>query len=534
MKRLILWIAGICALALVCGAEASLARSGRECPDQAPAKERTISLSLEECIVKTLKNNLGLAAEMLTPRLMDETVALAGEKFYPSVSFSYNKQDTKSASYSFLDASDIVTTRQNDNTTQLSQNLPTGGALSVSLYNYLTNTNRSFQTINPRYGSTLRLNFSQPLFKNSGFRMSRREIIVAGFNREVSGENLKQVLEDAIYRIESAYWNLVYSRENLNVVRQSLKLAGELLEKNKAEIEAGTLPPIELLTAEAEVSLRQAEILEAQAQVRNNEELVKTIINLAAEENDIKGVRIVPTDTPTVEKVEVDFDTALDTAIRNRPDLEALRVDSRSREFNLSYAKNQLLPDVSLMLSYWSPGISGDQILYQGDSALSGIVIGTIPGKRSSALRDALNFAYKNTSIGVTVTLPVSNVLSRAYQAQARIALEQARLRIKNQEQELTLELGDAVRAVETNSQRTQAYKTARELAQKKLEAELEKLQVGMSTNYLVLQFQRDLANAQTLELKALTDYKISLAGLDRVMGVGRERQNVNVVLESR
>ncbi|OGD27728.1 MAG: hypothetical protein A2028_02820 [Candidatus Aminicenantes bacterium RBG_19FT_COMBO_59_29] len=505
----------------------------QDSPGQASA-EKTLQLSLDECIVKTLKNNLGLAAEMLTPKLMDETVAVAGEKFYPTITFSYNKQSTKSASYSFLDASDIVSTRQDDNTTQLSQVLPTGGSLALSLYNYLINSNRSFQTINPRYGSTLRLNFSQPLLKDFGFKMSRREIIVAGFDREVSEENLKQILEDTIYRIESAYWNLVYSRENLNVVRQSLKLAEELLEKNKAEIEAGTLPPIELLTAEAEVSLRQAEILEAQAQVRNNEELVKTIINLAAEMDDVKKVRIVPTDTPTVEKVDLDFDTALDTAIRNRPDLQALRIDSRNREFDLSFAKNQLLPDVRLQLSYWSPGISGDQILYQGGSALSGIIIGTVPGKRSSALKDAINFAYKNTSIGVTVSLPVSNVLSRAYHAQARIGLEQARLRVKNQEQELTLELGDAVRAVETNYQRTQAYKTARELAQRKLEAELEKLQVGMSTNYLVLQFQRDLANAQTLEQKALIDYKISLADLDRVMGVGRERQNVNVVLESR
>jgi len=527
------WILGLCAFALVTEAGALPDATVQDSPGQASA-EKTLQLSLDECIVKTLKNNLGLAAEMLTPKLMDETVAVAGEKFYPTITFSYNKQSTKSASYSFLDASDIVSTRQDDNTTQLSQVLPTGGSLALSLYNYLINSNRSFQTINPRYGSTLRLNFSQPLLKDFGFKMSRREIIVAGFDREVSEENLKQILEDTIYRIESAYWNLVYSRENLNVVRQSLKLAEELLEKNKAEIEAGTLPPIELLTAEAEVSLRQAEILEAQAQVRNNEELVKTIINLAAEMDDVKKVRIVPTDTPTVEKVDLDFDTALDTAIRNRPDLQTLRINSRNREFDLSFAKNQLLPDVRLQLSYWSPGISGDQILYQGGSALSGIIIGTVPGKRSSALKDAINFAYKNTSIGVTVSLPVSNVLSRAYHAQARIGLEQARLRVKNQEQELTLELGDAVRAVETNYQRTQAYKTARELAQRKLEAELEKLQVGMSTNYLVLQFQRDLANAQTLEQKALIDYKISLADLDRVMGVGRERQNVNVVLESR
>ncbi|MFZ2054063.1 MAG: TolC family protein [Candidatus Aminicenantales bacterium] len=528
------WILGLCVLALVFKAGGFAAPQAQAFPGQASVNGKTLDLSLDDCIVKTLKNNLGLAAEMLTPKMMDEAVAVAGEKFYPIVTFSYNKQSTKSASYSFLDASDIVATRQNDNTTQLSQVLPTGGSLSASLYNYLTDTNRSFQTINPRYGSTLRLNFSQPLLKDFGFKMSRREIIVAGFNREISEENLNQLLEDAIYRVKSAYWVLVYSRENLNVVRQSLKLAEELLDKNKAEIEAGTLAPIELLTAEAEVKLRQAEILEAEAQVKNNEELLKTIINLSAEMDDIKSVRIVPTDTPTVDRVDVNFDLALETAVRNRPDLQALRVDFKSREFDLSYAKNQLLPDVRLQFSYWSPGISGDQILYQDGNALSGIVVGTVSGNKAAALKDAFDFAYKNTSIGVTVTLPVSNVLSRAYQARAKINLDQAKLRIQDQTQQLTLELGNAVRAVETNSLRTQAYKAARELALQKLEAELEKLKVGMSINYLVLQFQRDLANAQTLELKALIDYKISLANLDKIMGVGRERQNVNIILESR
>lgn len=134
------WILGLYVWAFVFAAGASSAPAPQAAPGQAPVNERTLQLSLDECIVKTLKNNLGLAAEMLTPKLMDETVALAGEKFYPSISFSYNKQNTKSASYSFLDASDIVTTRQDDNTTQLSQVLPTGGSLALSLYNYLINS----------------------------------------------------------------------------------------------------------------------------------------------------------------------------------------------------------------------------------------------------------------------------------------------------------------------------------------------------------------------------------------------------------
>jgi outer membrane protein TolC len=500
---------------------------------QESAEGRALPLSLDECIVKTIKNNLGLQAELLTPQIMDDAVALAWEKFYPALSFAYNKQHTETASYSFLDASDFVATDQNDNTVQVSQFLPTGGTFSGSLYNYLTDTNRSFQTINPRVGTTLRFNFSQPLLRDFGFKFSRREIIVARYDQDISEENLNALVEDTIYQAESAYWNLVYSIENLEVRRQSLKLAQELYEKNKAEIETGTLPPIELLTAEAEVSLRQADILEARALVRNNEELVKTVMNLGAEVDDVKAVRIVPSDSPRAERSPIDFDEALATAIQRRPDLKALRVDIDSRAFDVSYAKNQLLPDVRVNLSYWSPGISGTRILYQDDDALSGIVIGTIPGSRLDAMRDAFGFNYKNLSVGVSVTLPVGNVFSRAAYDQARDRLRQARMRVQDQEQQLTLELGNTVRAVDTNYERAQAYKSARELAQRKLEAEVEKFQVGLSTNYLVLQFQRDLATAQTLELKALIDYKISQAALDRTMGAGRERRGVRFIGES-
>lgn len=494
-----------------------------------PAAPR-LELSLEDCILKALKNNLSLKAEMISPEIAEKNVAMAIEKFMPNLSLNYNAQSTRSASYSFLDASDEVKTQQNDYTFQISQNIPFGGSLSASLYNYVSDTNRRFQTINPRFGSTLRLNFNLPLLKDFGYKIGRREIVVANYSREISEENFQRVLENTIYNVEAAYWNLVYARENLKVRQQSLRLAQELLEKNKIEIEAGTLPPIELLTAESEVSTRQADILEAEAMVKNAEDQLRFIINLPAERADAKNVQLIPTDSPSIEKIDINYEEALNMAIMKRPDLQALRVDLRSKEFNLDYAENQLLPDLRLQASYWSPGISGDQILYQDNNPYTGIIIGKIPGKKSDALRDALDFKYQNWSVGLTLNLPVSNLLSRSYFAQASLDLKQARLRIKNQEQQLDLEISTAVRAVETNYQRALAYRAARELAQKKLEAEQEKFKVGLSTNYLVLQFQRDLANALTMELKSLIDYNISLANLDRVMGVGRERRQVSVV----
>jgi outer membrane protein TolC len=487
-------------------------------------EETTLSLSLEECIQKTIKNNLGLAVEVLTPEIADLSVSLASEKFMPVLSLSYNKQDAKSASYSFLDAEETVTTLQNDYSTQVSQLVPTGGSLSVSLTGYLIDTNRRAQTINPRYGNTLRFSFSQPLLKDFGFKMTRREIIVAQNDRDVSEKNFSATMEDTIYSVESAYWSLVYSIENLNVRRQSLKLARELLEKNRAEIEAGTLPPIEILTAQSDVATREADILEAEAMVKNNEDLLKTIINLPAEADNAEAVRIVPSDNPSIIREDISLEKALQAAMQKRPDLQATRIDKGNKEINLSYARNQLFPDLRLQASYWSPGVSGDQVLYEGGNALTGKVIGKIPGKSTDALKDAFNFRYKNWSFGLTLSFPLNNLLSRAFYAQAKLNLEQANLRIKNQEQQIFLEIKTAVRAVQTNYQRVEAYKAARELAQKKLEAEEEKFKVGLSTNYFILQYQRDLANAQIMELKAVVDYNISLAYLNRAQGTGSER----------
>ena len=129
----------------------------------AQQKEKGLSLSLEDCILKAMENNLGVAIEVLNPELADISVARAGEKFLPSLSFSFNKRDTSSASFSFLDAAQDVSTITNNYSAELSQLIPTGGSFSISLDGYKTESNRNFQTINPRYGSTLTFNFSRNL-----------------------------------------------------------------------------------------------------------------------------------------------------------------------------------------------------------------------------------------------------------------------------------------------------------------------------------------------------------------------------------
>jgi len=489
-------------------------------------QDKQAKLSLEECIAHAVKHNLGLAVQVYSSELADLAVSRAQEKFIPNLSFDYGKESQNSASYSWLNASDVQSSSYMNYGSSINQLIPFGGRWTVSLNGYKSSSNSRFQTINPYYGSTLMLSFSQPLLKDFGWQTSRKEILVARNNRDIAESDLKDALLETVYSVEQAYWEYVYAIESLNVRRQSLKLAEDLLDKSRKEVNIGTLAPKEILSAQAEVASRKADILQGELQVKDEGDGLRTLINLPA----TKSVEeIVPADRPSFEKREISFDQALATAMKNRPDLKSSELSVKNRELDFSYAKNQTLPALNLSASYWSPGISGDRILFLDNNPLTGTILGTIPGGASTAMRDALGFKYNNWSVSLSLDVPLNTVFSRAAQAQAKAALDQQVARMKNTEQAAFLEIRSAVRAVQTNYERVDAYKAARELAEQKLAAEESKLKAGMSDNFRVLQYQRDLAQARTFELRAVIDYTLSLGRLDKAMGTSLDKKNIKL-----
>jgi outer membrane protein TolC len=490
----------------------------------------SLSMSLEECIVKALKDNLGVAIQILGPEISAAGLTRAQEKYIPTLSLSASSRKSENASYSYYDAAEqLVDKTRNYTFLNASQTLPTGGTLSLDFTGYRTTTNRRGTTINPRFGTTMRFNLNQPLLKNFGFKTSRREIIVATNSLGISQENLKQTLKDTVYNVESAYWSLVYSIENLDVRRQSLDLAKDLLEKNRRSVEVGTLAPIEVLSAQAEVATREADLIQAETQIKNSEDQLRLLLNITGDE-DKALTALVPKDKPTYVVREVTLDEAIATAIENRSDLEIARIGLENDRLDLSFAKNQNLPDLSFSASYYSPGIDGTQLIYDINPIFpEAQVIDTVPGDIGGALRQTFKLQYPNWNLGLTLSLPLANVFSRANVTQARLNLRQAMLQIENQKEQLYLEIKNAVRAVEANYKRILAYTTARELAEQKLTAEEEKRRVGMSTNYMVLSYQRDLANARISELNAIVSYNVSLAGLEKAMGTSLKSKNINV-----
>jgi outer membrane protein len=490
--------------------------------------DQALSLTLEDAILRTLKNNYGVAIQILSPEIAASSVDQAKEIFLPTLSLGYDDRSQQSASYSWLEQVGRTITDYSDYDASVSQLIPTGGTLSASWIGYRNQSNARFQTVNPRYGSTLRFDFQQPLLRDFGIKTTRHQILISQNEYAKSGTDLEKTISEVIYTVEEAYWNLAYSVENLKVRQQSLKLAQDLLAKNQRAVEVGTLAPIEILSAQAEVATREADIISAEADVKNNEDRIRTIINLPEEEMRLaRAIQVL--DKPNYEERTFNVDEALLSAMQNRPELKSLKIDLSTQDLNLGYAKNQLLPRLDLTASYYSPGVSGDQILYLNDNPLTGVIIGKVPGSSSNALRDSFHFKYNNWAVGLTLDVPLNAVFSRAAVAQARLNLERATLQMKNQEQIIYLEIRNGVRSVETNYKRVQSYRVARELAEKKLQAEEEKLKVGLSTNFIVLTYQRDLSDARIAELRALVDYVISQASLERAMGTSLKNRDITV-----
>jgi len=495
----------------------------------ARGQDRETALSLQDCIVSALQHNLGVAVEIITPRLAEMNLHFSKEKYIPGLSFGYSTANTSAASFSWIDAAATVTSQDLNYSTSVSQLVPTGGRFTASLTSYKSESNRSFQTINPRYGSTLSLSFWQPLLRNFGVALTNRDIVIARNNLDINETQFRAVLQDTIYRVEQAYWTLVYSIENLEVRRQSLGLARDLLAKNKREADIGTIAPIEILNAEAEVATREADILQAETQVASSEDQLLTLMNAQPKEGRPRPGRILPRDKPDYEKRELELDACLAAALENRTDLQIAKLDLRNKEITYDYSRNQLLPDLSFSASYWSPGLSGTQILYQDGNPLTNVVIGTVPAGARDSLRDAFGLRYRNYSVDLSLSVPLNNLLNKEHFAQIRLAYDQAQLRIQNLEQQVFLEIRNAIRTVEMNYKSVQAYRIARVLAERKLQGEEKKLKVGLTTNYLVLWQQRDLANARSTELKALIDYNLSLSALERTLGTSLKSKNINL-----
>ncbi len=481
------------------------------------------SMTLEEVIEQALKNNLDLQIEMTNPQIYRALWRKSTAIFDPNLSLDLSNGENNSPSSSALTGADIETTKNSAFTLGLSQRLPIGGALDVTLRSNRFETNSRYSSYNPRYNSMLTFNLTLPLLKNFGVGSTQRNIRIARNNRDKSIFALKQTVINLIYQTEEAYWNLVYSHQNLEVKQKSLQLAKDLLKQNETQVKVGVSAPMDILTAQAEVASRESETLQAQSQIQTYEENLRRILNVSE-----MPATIIPQDKPLFVPMTADFDEFLLEALEKRPDIEQVRIDLKNKNIDVRYFRNQLLPDLELAATYYTSGLSGDQLIWDGNPLLpDSKIIDTVKGGFNDSLSEAWKNTYRNFSIGLQLSIPVLNTSARADMAQAKLNLRQSLLQLKKIESTIYSEVKQIVMDLETNLKIVEANRISKELAEQKLSAEQKKLAVGLSTNYLVLQYQRDFSNALIAELKSLIDYNLALSRVNKVLGSTLEKHHI-------
>jgi outer membrane protein TolC len=498
-------------------------------PAQAP-KPETRTLSLADCIRQALAANLDLAIDALNPEMDSTSVAEARERYLPEFGLSSNYLDQSIPSSWGLEGPTIKT-KMDYYQLGITQRTPLGTELTLDLSTRKTDTSRAYPIVNPAYYSEFRLNVTQPLLKDFGPRANRYGLTKARRQLDVSEAALKTTLLQTVYGVEEAYWNLYYARESLRVLEMSLSQSRETLKRNEEAARIGTKSAVEVLSAETEVAGYEDRVLTARLQVEKTENRLKSLLNLpvaSAEAGQAAGVApvaekdfvtIIPADKPEAERRTIRYEDALATALAERPELARTNAMIANAATDVGYYKNQLLPRLDLNLSLWSPGQSGVKYVYLDDNPLTGIVVDTIIGSRGESFKDMFKMAYNNIQLAATLSVPLSNIVSRAGLTRARLAQDQARLQFDRERRAIEVEVAEAVKDLEASATKIVTSARYRELMEKRVQAETQRYDLGLVGSEWLFTYQRNLAQAKADEIRAVIDYKIALAAVDKAMG---------------
>jgi outer membrane protein TolC len=306
----------------------------------------------------------------------------------------------------------------------------------------------------------------------------------------------------------------------LEVARQSLQLAQEQFKNNQTRVEVGTMAPIDITEAEAEVASREENVIISEARIKTIEDTLRTLI-MNPSQPDFWTARIVPSEQPVVTPIALDVDAAVANALANRTDLAQARKELEQTDISMRFVRNQRLPAVNAILNYGLAGVAGTRTLYDLDP-ISGFPIETGTAQRnfSDALRDIFGNEFKTWSLQLQVSYPIGTSTADAALAQSRLQRQQEMTNLQQLQMGIATQVRDAARQVDTSLRRVEATRKSRELSQRRFEAEQKRMTVGLSTTFQLVQAQRDLATAKQSELTAVIDYNRALVNFEAVQRV--------------
>ena len=475
----------------------------------AAAQGQVRRLSIDDAVATALEQNLDLQVQRINPQIQESTISTFKANYTPTFTGQIDLVDQTQPPSSLLSGNTSQLT-SGRNAYNFGIGAPTqwyGGSYQVNWNNGRTTTNNVFTSFDPQLTSSISLNYSQPLLRNFKMDGTRQQLLISQKNKEVSDVQLQQSIAILARNVKNAYYDLMYAIGNLNVQRQSLELAQQSLKDNRARVEIGTMAPLDIVQAEAEVATREEAVILAEAAIDRAQDAVRTLVYNPTQP-DFWNATIFPTETVVFKAATVDLDGAVKAALANRTDLQVAKKQLENIDVNIRYFQNQSMPDLTASLNYGAQAIGGVGLLRGPSSGLiPGPIIGQVEKSYWSTLGTTFAGDFPGWTFSVNMAYPIGTSINDAQEARAKLQQLQAQKQLSSLELNVTSQVREYARQVVTNGKRVDATRSSRVLAERRLEAEEKKYQAGLTQNFFVLQAQRDLNQARNNELQALVDY---------------------------
>jgi outer membrane protein TolC len=474
----------------------------------------TVNLTEQEAVARATERNLTLISARITPQTWDYTMAATRANYQMNLTSNVSNQSQVRITTDVFSGGSRVTTDTQSWSAGLAKNMWRGGGnYSVNWTNNRQASDSQSSTFNPSFTTGLQARFTQPLLRNFKIDATRAQILTNEINQDIAELDLSAQEVTILAQVRNAYWELVYARQAVDAARQSLELATKLVSDNRQRVEIGTMAPIDVVQAQAEEANRRQQLVTAQATLRNNELALKRLI-VNGTDDELWKATIVPTDQPVVTPTAIDLEGAVRNALSQRTDLSVTKKNLQAADISLRAQHNQTLPDLQLVGTYNLAGQGGTQI---DRDRLTGDIRQTFPGGYADALRAISGWDAPQWTLQLQFAYPIGTSAQEANLARQRLLRNQTEAALKATELQVATEVTSAALAVRNSLEAMQASTVSRELAEQRLQAVQSKFDVGMSTNFEVVQAQRDLNDARNSELRQQLNYQRALVDFQRV-----------------
>lgn len=476
--------------------------------------EHRLELSIKSYLDLVMANNTDIAIQKVVVDINRNAITRAFSVFDPFAVARFNSTRTQTPSSNLLVGAQTLNQLNQPLSLTYQQILPTGAQYFVNFGSNKISSNSAFSTYNPQLNASLNFSASQPLLRGRGGYITRMPISIARSRLRASEYNLEDQVIQLVSAAENVYWDAVGARENLRVQEESLKLADTALQRAKKELELGAISPLEIYQPEANYANAEIFVTQARYRLQQAEDALRKQIGADLDPK-IRDYPLVLTEpvNPPPENLALDKEATVQRALAMRPDLKNARQNLDVDELNLRAANNALLPDLSLTAQYGSSGLGG--VFYPRTNLLNpGAAVLPIYGGIGDALAGVFGFGYPVYGFGLTLRLPIKDRKAVADVADAVVNRRLDALHERSVEQSIRLQVLNVISQVENSRASVQLARVARDLAQKRVEADQKRYELGTTTLFFVLASQGDYTQAENNLVTQTINYRRNLISL--------------------